>query len=86
MYKQNHEIALWLSGSLIGQYRHPDLLLFIDLIQREFPQEFSDKKLEIFKLFGEITPYEFYYTILNKVQRLSKNTYYSILSELNCPI
>lgn len=83
--KNNHEIANFLCGKLLGNYRNPDLLHYMDLLEREFPSEFSPQKLSILDIFEPLTQWEFYFTTLNKAHRLSKHKYYRILMELKIP-
>lgn len=69
MNTQNHWIALYLVGKYPGLPYTPDKLLFIDSLQTISPKDFSDEKIKMFGLFGQIDEYEFYLSYLNKLQR-----------------
>jgi len=67
--KINHWIALYLSGKYPGHFRTPDKLYFIDKLQAINPTVFSDEKIKMFGMFGQVDEYEFYLSFLNKVDR-----------------
>lgn len=82
---KNHWIALFLSGKYPGFNRTPDKLLFIDSLQEINPKSFSDDKIKIFGLFGQVDEYEFYFSFLNKAERDFNDQYESLLRKLQVP-
>lgn len=78
----NHWIALYLTGKYPGRYLVPDKLRFIDAAFEAFPSEFSDAKV---RLIENLSEYEFYFTVLNKIERLSREKYNDFLIKLEVP-
>ncbi len=83
--EKNHWLALYLSGKYPRFFKTPDKLLFIDALQSINPNSFSDEKIKMFGMFGQVNEYEFYLSFLNKVERTFSENFPTLLSRLQIP-
>ncbi len=83
--EKNHWLALYLTGKYPGYFHTPDKLLFIDELQAINPTTFSDEKIKMFGMFGQVDEYEFYLSFLNKVERNFADKFSPFLQSLNIP-
>lgn len=83
--EKNHWLALYLTGKYPGFFHTPDKLLFIDELQAINPSTFSDEKIKMFGMFGQVDEYEFYLSFLGKVERNFTDKFVLFLEKLNIP-
>lgn len=82
---KNHWIALYLTGKHPGHFRTPDKLLFIDSLKVVSPTEFSDEKIKLLAMFGQVDEYEFYLSHIAKVEREFPGKLGAFMSSLGIP-
>lgn len=80
--KQNHWIALYLSGQYPWFYTLPDRLNFFDEIKLENPTRYTDTILWQYQTKNDV---EFFYSLLNSFERNHKNKYEDLLVRLSIP-
>jgi hypothetical protein len=82
---KNHWLALYLTGKYPGYFKTPDKLLFIDKLQEINPTTFSDEKVKLFGMFGQVDEYEFYLGFINKVERNFPTEFSNFTKALEIP-